>query len=293
MFYSKKLKNYFIFNNNMNKEILKKSFLEKSKNLSQNEKRKYEIVLNFISNIDEEILWDNPEYLYSKITQNPQWTSINTWETNFSKLTALINITNENLGKIYNEYRKDKIKNQTKNYSNNRTLKSFHSLNYTGDSDTDYKILLLNLYIKYPPLRSDYYTVKLRNFNPQKDNYYKDSVIYFNYLVKNDNKLEVKLENEEKNIIESLNSEYLFQPNTKTSPENMANLFTRTISKYSQELFGKSVSINEFRRKYFTQIMNLTKGKDFPEAYQIVKDVAQKSNTSIEQIINYYYGKIE
>lgn len=277
----------------MNKEILKKSFLEKSKNLSQNEKRKYEIVLNFISNIDEEILWDNPEYLYSKITQNPQWTSINTWETNFSKITALINITNENLGKIYNEYRKDKIKNQTKNYSNNRTLKSFHSLNYTGDSDTDYKILLLNLYIKYPPLRSDYYTVKLRNFNSQKDNYYKDSVIYFNYLVKNDNKLEVKLENEEKNIIESLNSEYLFQPNTKTSPENMANLFTRTISKYSQELFGKSVSINEFRRKYFTQIMNLTKGKDFPEAYQIVKDVAQKSNTSIEQIINYYYGKIE
>lgn len=273
----------------MNLKTFTLNYAEKVKDLSKTEMEKYKRAFSFINSFEEKILqFENPEKIYELVKSNPKWQSVNTWETNFAKITAIINVSDKELGQKYVDYRNKNIKPEVKNYSNNRVLKTFSSLKYKGD-DNDYKRLLLNLYIKYPPLRTDYCTVKLKNYNKKEDNYYEKGVIYFNHLIKNDNTLTINLEKEEQEMFEKIKNEkeFLF----KEVSNDMSNDFVRAIRKYSFELIGEHLSINDFRRRYFTDFMKSVKSMEFPEAYILVKDIAQKSNTSIEQMINYYYGK--
>lgn len=282
--------------NKVNLKILKKNFEEKIQSLSKLEKDKYERVFKYISSFpDSSLNFQNPEEIYNLISSNPKWGSVNTWETNFAKLTALINFSEPEMGKKYVEYRNEKIKPETKSYSNNRNLKTFEPLEYKNDKD-DYKRLILNLYIKYPPLRTDYSTVKLKDFNVYKDNYYRDGKIHFNHMIKNDNNITIALKDEERKIMETLTGEYLFtsihnNKQTEKIQQTISNQYVKAIKNYSQELLGKSITINDFRRVYFTDFMKSVKGLEFPEAYIKVKEIAERSNTSIDQMINYYYGK--
>ncbi|MEK6883589.1 MAG: hypothetical protein AABY22_28430, partial [Nanoarchaeota archaeon] len=179
--------------------------------LSKDEATKYQRIFDYIKN--EKINLESPKDMDSLIRNNPKWKSINTWETNMAKLTALINISDKELGKKYVDYRVSSLKPEVKEYSNNRVLKSpenLTGLNYQSD-DIDFKRLILNLYIKYPPLRTDYSTVKLNNFNKTTDNYYEKGTIYFNKLIKNDVKdgvFIISLKKEETDIIERLNETY-------------------------------------------------------------------------------------
>ena len=95
----------------------------------------------------------------------------------------------------------------------------------------------------------------------------------------------ISLKKEETDIIERLNETYLYGKEQQTQ-----NSFSKTIKKWSKELLGQPVTINDYRRRFFTNIMNNLKNVDFPQSYEIVKDIAKKSNTSIEQMITYYYS---
>src|SRR6185503_17573953 len=104
---------------------------------------------------------------------------------------------------------------EVKNYSNNRILKKIKkSSNKTSShsdeepiiisiniDNTEYKQFLIDLYTKYPPLRSDYATVKLQNYDITKDNYYADGIIHFNKLIKINNQLDITLNSENKQFL--------------------------------------------------------------------------------------------
>jgi hypothetical protein len=277
----------------MNFKTFLDNYKKKVKQLTRLEEDKYFRVLDYISQFKDSLVFEDPEMIYSVVMNNPRWRSVNTWETNFSKITTIINISDPKLGQKYVDFRIKKIKPEVKQYSNNRILKTFQYLEYDSDDYVDnYHKLLLNLYIKYPPLRTDYCTVKLKNYDKDKDNYYNDGTFYFNSLIKNDlknnNTLTITLFPEDRQIADCLKGQDFFFPSRNKDPSND---FVKTLQKYSQEYFGESLSVNDFRRRYFTDFMKSVKGLEFPEAYTKVKEIAKKSNTSIEQMINYYYGK--
>ena len=64
--------------------------------------------------------------------------------------------------------------------------------------------LLLRLFTNYSPLRGDYATIKVKDYNNFVDNYYQDGHIIFNNLVKVNNNRVMILDQEDINLVEQL-----------------------------------------------------------------------------------------
>lgn len=130
-----------------------------------------------------------------------------------------------------------------------------------------------------PALRTDLSSIKIKNYDIEKDNYYLDGEIIFNTLVKKDGKINIKLTNEE--LIEKLNNKE-YKNDYLLDYENMDR--NNYESKLCKEVFG--IGICEYRKMYITKSFN---GLQTPK--EILKkafEIAQQSNTSIEMVYQYY-----
>lgn len=129
-------------------------------------------------------------------------------------------------------------------------------------SNTSVEKSLIMLHL-FHPLRSDYYTVKIRNYDINKDNYYSNGKIYFNTLVKVNRRLTITLSVENKLVLDNYISvlpecDNLFQWTN-------SNSYTQALRRISSMVFNESFSINKFRHL-----------RDFPDG---IKEIIDRLNS--------------
>lgn len=143
--------------------------------------------------------------------------------------------------------------------------------------------IILTLLNNYPVLRSDYNTIKIRDFDEKSDNFYKEGVIFFNKLVKVDNNIDIKLEEKDKKIIDdyirTLNRDTLFRLTNISS-------FCKWIKKVSNKYLAKDYTITDYRKIYPTK--KLSEAKSVKEFVETQKEIAKLQNHSVGVQTQYY-----
>lgn len=259
----------------------------KIKELSPKNKDRYMIACDYlISKTNNDDIINDPEKVWDLLNTNPKWKSINTLLDKFKFIAAVIGTYDEDLHELYMIFRSSKEE-ELQKYSNNRKLKKNITAEDISSIDNEYFRFILRLYTNYPPLRSDYSTVLLSSYDKEKDNYYKDGIIYFNELVKNKKKriFKIKLNSEDTEYIEKLLN------NNKTRLYNESIPFKQYLRKYTEEYLGISYGINDFRRLYFTNAVRKAENMKFLDAHKYLQDVAKKGNTSVSVILEYYFSE--
>ncbi len=151
--------------------------------------------------------------------------------------------------------------------------------------------LLLSLYAKIPPLRSDYNSIKIRNFDTETDNYYNDGKLIFNTLVKNDGKMEkdvsILRELIEACIDANKSSDYLFHMENGEPYEN--RYFCKYISRVSKRYLGRNLGIMDYRTLYSSTFC-----KDTPQnqIHSKATELASEMNNSATTQKQYYIRDI-
>lgn len=135
--------------------------------------------------------------------------------------------------------------------------------------------LILRLLNNYPVLRSDYNTIKIRNYL-QDENYYSEGVIYFNKLVKVENKVSINLKDEDKTLIEklitNLDRDFLFTYQNNST-------FLKWIKKLSVKYLNVDYTLSDYRKLYPSK--ELSKCQSVKEFAEKQSEIAKNQNHSI------------
>jgi hypothetical protein len=145
-------------------------------------------------------------------------------------------------------------------------------------SGTMEKVLVM--FHLFHPLRSDYWSIKVRNFDVKRDNYYSKGVLYFNELVKVNRSLRVQLSEAECLVLHAYldklpdSQEYLLGFTNSGS-------YTQAVRRISTNVFCEKFSINKFRHL-----------RDFPNAvkeiYGRLNDLANSMNHTLSTHVEKY-----
>lgn len=145
--------------------------------------------------------------------------------------------------------------------------------------------VILSMYILIPPRRLlDYAELKIHNYDEEKDNYYKDGILYINnYKTKKshgnakiDLKKNIKLKNILKKWISKNPSEYFFIDNKKNK------LSVVQLNQRLNNIFdGKKVSVNIIRHSFINKIYPETL-KPLEELKEIANDMGHNLETALE-----------
>jgi DNA-binding transcriptional MerR regulator len=159
---------------------------------------------------------------------------------------------------------------------NDKSLPYIKKYKELRDGTMEKALIMLHL---YHPLRSDYYSVKIKNHN-EGDNFYKDGKITFNSMVKVNRRTWVNLDEEERKVLDS----YI-----ATLPETQEKLFTwkssntynKALSRIASEIFGEPFGVNKFRHL-----------KDLPEVvkelYNDINRLAKSMNHTLATHVEKY-----
>lgn len=149
--------------------------------------------------------------------------------------------------------------------------------------------LVLSLLTNYNSLRTDLVNIKLKDYD-DKTPHYKDGFIVYpqNSLmkVKNTNILKIKLNEEDKNAVESLNTEYLVEFKKTTTDRN--NSFSKLVSSLSKKYFGETITLTRLRHLHTNEKVDFI-DDSFKEKFKRVLDLAKSQNHSVETMMSHYY----
>jgi len=120
----------------------------------------------------------DPEEVFNKYFKKTNY-KLGTCTKYFTYFSACLN-NDKNTHKIFCDYCRELKKQCNKESKINNPIKIHINIQETPE----YSEFIKSLYTNYGPLRSDYCTVKFKNYNKETDNYYENGVIYFNKLVK-------------------------------------------------------------------------------------------------------------
>jgi hypothetical protein len=193
----------------------------------------------------------------------------------FQKYTAVINQIDSKLAKKYLQYRRDFIEIQIQE---NKQNKDAPVINHNNEDE--YIEFIKSLYIDIPPVRSDVGTIKLRNYDEEKDNYYKDGKFIYNTTSKVERKCISHLTKKQVEFIENLDTEWLFT----TTSANRNNAFLE----YLNEKTGKR--LNRYRHEYVNKYVKELEQKQLSikQIFNSLKELAQGMNNSVDMCINLY-----
>lgn len=238
-----------------------------------------------------EINYKNVEEVYAKICKNKKWNTIATHISNLGKISTLLYKNGINVDN-YTNFIQDLNKECNKE-NNQREIIYVNSKNLSNKNIDEF---FLKMFLDYPPLRSDLCSIKLKNFDIEKDNYFNQEAFIFNDLVKIkernnvETKLKIDLKQSEIDFVKSLKTEYLYDIN---KVENRNDHFIQYLAKISEKYLGERMGIQKFRRLYITKNLNeLIKLAPF-ELLKGAEILAKQMNTSISIMLSNYYGKME
>ena len=135
--------------------------------------------------------------------------------------------------------------------------------------------LILDLYVNYPPLRGDFFSVKLDNYSVT-DNYYDSEIqsIVFNNTIKTGKKIIFPL---------NQNTINLFPDSDDLFPFQSADGLTKALRRASLKYFGEEYGIHFFRKLYASTEL---KGKIALD--EKAKNLALRMNHSSNIQTNFY-----
>jgi len=145
-----------------------------------------------------------------------------------------------------------------------------------NDIESVYDKMLFKFLTNYPSLRGDYNSIKIKNYTPN-DNYYLKGTVYFNNLLKVNNKIKIELGKSHRELVESWitdrKSDYLFNQNNPDS-------FRKYVSTKSKKYFGKTIGLTKFR--------HLHSSSPFTSVFQDKLQEAKQMNHSLNVKVNHY-----
>ena len=259
------------------------SYLESKPDMKKPTKDSYKGVVEHLGEID----YKNVELVYQKICENEYWPKPS---TRISKLERVSTLLKDNKIDV-SEYTKFIIdlKKQNNKQNNQRPISNVNTGNLLNKNIDQF---FLKMFIEYNPLRSDLATIKLKKFDVKVDNYFSGQAFVFNTLVKVDGKLKIDLKPEDIEFVKSLDTEYLYNISDKVKNRN--DHFCKYLKRISLEILGEEMTVDKFRRRYFTlKVAEIQYCKNPVEMLDKLMMLAKQSNTSLEMIKNNYLGKIE
>jgi hypothetical protein len=184
---------------------------------------------------------------------------------------------------------KEWIKQNNKTRTNDKkdkefSLEDFNPLIETIEELEERVALTLVASFRYGVLRSDYSSVKIKNYNKEEDNYYENHVITFNNLRKvNKEQLTIELQECDKKLFDEYiannTSDYLFHLQVPSS-------FCKWIKKISLRHLNKDYTISDYRK--LNPMVNLSKCKTPAEFVKKQEEIAMAQNHSVATQNKYY-----
>ena len=265
------------FKKNYN-EKLKKLDTEKVKG-KEDLKKRYHTVYLLIKNNEKIINLQFPEEVFDLIVKNTKWKDSSYFLEKYDSISSIIGVSDKKLHETYTKHRKE-ITNRKNNTLNVNVSKNLYS-------NEAYKKFIIRLYTNYPPIRSDYSLVFLKNYDKTKDNYYENNTIYFNTMVKQNPKkvFSVQLNKEDYDFLNKFKTK-----ETMLFPYNGSNVlsdFNLFVNHCSETILNISANISDYRKRYFKNCIKEASKMTFNKGYDYLLDVSKKCNTSIE-VINKY-----
>ena len=236
--------------------------------------------IRFCNQLKENKIELNPNDVWTELIKNGKATSTNLGVFNFFHKY----FPEEG----FQEYSFKLQDTNSREVNNARVIEKIEYISEINDIDD----LIISLYVNLPPLRGDYHSVLLKDFDEANDNYYKEGKIVFNTLLKKRlaKPLVKQLDVNQTNFLDSLNQVRLFQ----TIAENPPLFFAKHLQNICKKKLGKTYGINDFRRLYITNFINTKIDKDlkYREEYELLENLATEMNTSQTCIFNNYIGKL-
>jgi len=275
----------------METEVSKKyaNFVNEYKYLKNNVETGYSIdrkksIITFLTKLEQELGHEKFfDYQFVIDYFENKYKNKETLKKNLGMLSAYIRYTfNNNMYSQYITNLANELMNKIKPQIEDIDL---NLIDKTEISDMDR--LILKIYTETNCLRNDYYTLKIRNYNSEEDNYYKDDKFVFNTLKKNNRKLTVNVEHLkeyiEKLIEKNKQCDYLFH--NKQYKQYSEKYFSNHIISLSQKVFGKKIGINHYRKRCSTKAIQ---NKSESEKVEITKNLAREMNNSPNTQRHYY-----
>jgi hypothetical protein len=267
----------------METEISKKyvDFVNEYKYLKNNEESGYSIdrkkaIITFLTKLEQEIGNDKFfDYHFVIDYFENKYKNKETLKKNLGMLSAYIRYTfNNNMYSQYITNLANELMNKIKPQIEDIDL---NLIDKTEISDMDR--LILKIYTQTNCLRNDYCSLKIKNFNEEEDNYYKDGKFVFNTLKKNNRKLTVNVEHLkeliEKLIEQNKQCDYLFH--NKQYKQYSEKYFSNYIISLSEKVFNQKLGINYYRKRCST---NAIQNKSESEKVEITKNLSIQMNNS-------------
>lgn len=272
------------------------------KNLSSRTKVEYERIEKklkslFNQNINEIIKLED-DVIFEVFNKNElKEPTRRSFLSRISKLRSENNIDNTEIRKYLVKYvEKAKETPDKKDYKEDiESNEDFNKKIYEMDLCKDKIILILVASLKYDVLRTDYSTVKFKNYDEDKDNYYKEGVIKFNVVRKRNQEntnlkpISIKLDKNDKNIIEEYistisNREYIFHLQLPSS-------FAKWIKVVGKKHLNVEYTISDYRKMCPRYILD--KCETVSELVKTQRKIAYNQGHSSNTQLDYYLKDVK
>jgi hypothetical protein len=279
-------------NKNINNIQMKQDIINLLKNETTN-KTKKKSLMNFLKNLDKDLDFENPKEVFdyfSTLNKAQSTTSVNFGIISFciGKLTGSVYEEGKNspiefsdLHRRYNElYMSSKRKIQEENPLKQIDIIEPPIVNDSDSNEVKYEKFVLKLFLDYPPLRkTDYEMVDLKCEGEDR-NYYKEGVFYFNKLVKVNRKVEIVLNDNDRELFEKIRGDRVYLLKNKNF----------CLESVSLKHCGQSVCFMNLRTMYLTRKNEeyATNGKSFHSNLKDMINICSQMNTGIEDFLKYY-----
>jgi hypothetical protein len=249
---------------------------------------------DLLSHFSLNIILENPEKINTMT-----YSSISTKKSTHKALTSFLkflNISNTNLDKISKitfMVEEDKVERNFISYKDIR--KKWEVIPELTEEDINIKIAI-DLYINYPPLRSDFLAIKIKNFSEDQPNIHfteKEASINIPKCVKTTKKIHPIILNEETITLllkHKPDSDYLI--NMSVKPENRLSNGnpSKFFEKYTFKYLGQKVKITDFRNMAVDKKIQETKYlSPSQRTRQMIKLSQQMGHSFSTQQIYYVY----
>jgi hypothetical protein len=267
----------------MNKSTLINYFDEHIKTFDKTQKtsiNKYKSALNILKEFPDELLL-NPEYFFDNCKLIKTEFKESSIKDNFLKqIRAVLNKYHYN--DIYTfEYKQrqelwEKLYN--KHHCSPKKVKIIQEKIEKKELKSNYIEFIKSLYTNYPPLRSDYFNVKLNNYDENVDNYIKDNELVINKFVK------VPRNSKRVIYLNNIDTEFI-KDYSKTNDvlyDGCQDSFKRML------LRDTCHGVQYYRHSYCQKIADECKNKDIRFILAEFLELSTQMNTSIDKIVSNY-----
>lgn len=241
---------------------------------------KYKSTLNVLKKFPDELIL-NPEFFFDKCKKIKSGSDSSIKDNFLKQIRAVLNKYHYKDDKNSKSYKDRQIEWESlydKYHCSPKKVKIIQEKKEKTESKINYINFIKSLYTNYPPLRSDIYNVKLKDYDENVDNYIKDGQFIINKFIKVPRNIKRVINLNERDI--EFIKEY-----SKTNDvlyDGCQDSFKRMLIRETGH------GIQYFRHAYCQRIADDCKNKDVRCILDKFIKLASDMNTSVDKIVSNY-----